>query len=106
MQFQTLDQRTIEDIKQRLIKTYNPREIYVLEPAREDTVDIGILVVVDGKNIEHYDLMTAGHRALVSVKVAKSILVYTQEEFDEYSQDPSTFSYSIKNYGKCVYART
>lgn len=99
-----LDQKIIDDIKQRLVKIYNPREIYVLEPSRQDTIDVGILVVVDGKNIEHYDLMTAGHKALVSVKVAKSILVYTQEEFDEYSQDPSTFSYSIKNYGKRIYA--
>jgi hypothetical protein len=105
METQSLDQKTIEDVKQRLIKTYNPREIYLLEPEREDTIDVGILVVVDGKDIEHYDLMKAGHKALVSVKVAKSILVYTQEEFDEYSEDPSTFSYSIKHYGKRIYAR-
>jgi len=106
MQTQQLDQKTIDEIIQRLVKTYNPREIYLLEPERGDTIDIGILVVVDGQDIEHYDLMKAGHKALVSVKVAKSILVYTQEEFDEYSEDPSTFSYSIKHYGKRIYARS
>ena len=105
METQSLDQKTIEDIKQRLVKAYNPREIYLLEPSREDTIDVSILVVVDGKDIQHYDLMTAGHKALVGVKVAKNILVYTQEEFEEYSQDPSTLSYSIKNYGKRIYAR-
>ena len=100
-----LDQKTIEDIKQRLIKTYNnPREIYLLEPERDD-VDNNILVVVDGKDIEHYDLMKAGRKALVSVKIAKRVLVYTQEEFDEYSEDPSTLTYSIKKYGKRIYAR-
>lgn len=106
METQTLDQKTIEDITQRLVKTYNPREIYLLEPERSDTIDVGILIVVDGKDIEHYDLMKAGHKALVSVKFAKSILVYTQEEFDEYSQDSSTLSYSIKHYGKRIYARS
>src|SRR5689334_17211151 len=95
-----LDQKAIEDIKQRLIKTYdNPREIYLLEPEREDSIDVGILIVVDGKDIEHYDLMKAGRKALVSVKIAKRVLVYTQEEFDEYSEDPSTLTYSIKQYG-------
>ena len=48
MQTQQLDQKTIEDITQRLVKIYNPREIYLLEPERGDTIDIGILVVVDG----------------------------------------------------------
>jgi restriction endonuclease S subunit len=105
MEAQQLNQETIEQIKERLVKTYNPREIYLLEPERSDTIDVGILIVVEGKDIEHYDLMKAGHKALVSVKFAKSILVYTQEEFDEYSEDPSTFSYSIKHYGKRIYAR-
>jgi len=101
-----LDQQTIEDITQRLIKAYdNPREIYLLEPEREDNLDNNILVVVDGKDIEHYDLMKAGRKALVSVKIAKRVLVYTQEEFDEYSEDPSTLTYSIKKYGKRIYAR-
>lgn len=102
---QPLDQKTIEDITQRFVKTYNPREIYLLEPKGYETIDVGILVVVDGKDIDHYKLMIAGHKALVSAKFGKSILVYTQEEFDEYSEDPSTFSYSIKHYGKRIYAR-
>ncbi len=105
MEMQSLDQKTIEEITRRLVKTYNPRKIYLLEPAREDNIDNNILVVVDGKDIEHYKLMTAGHKALIGVKVAKNILVYTQEEFDDYSEDPSTLSYSIKKYGKCIYAR-
>ena len=101
-----LDQKVIEDIKQRFVKTYNPREIYLLEPRREDNIDASLLVVVDGTDIPHYDLMTAGHKALIGIKVAKNILVYTQEEFEEYSQDQSTLSYMIKHYGKRIYART
>ena len=108
MEAQSLDQKTIEDITQRLVKTYNPREIYLLEPEREDTIDIGILVIVDDDMAglqQRYALMAEGHKALIGVKIAKNILVYTKEEFDEYSQDPSTLSYSIKKYGKRIYAR-
>jgi hypothetical protein len=108
METQALDQKIIEEIKQRLVKTYNPREIYLLEPKREDTIDIGILIIVNDDMAglqQRYALMAEGHKALIGVKVAKNILVYTKEEFDEYSQDPSTLSYSIKKYGKRIYAR-
>ncbi len=102
---EALDQKTMDDIKNRLVKIYNPREIYLLEPVREDNVDVGILVVVDGDDINHYKLMVAGHKALIGAKFGKTILVYTQEEFNEYSEDPSTYSYVIKKYGKRIYAR-
>jgi len=100
---EALDQKTIDDVRNRLIKTYNPREIYLLEPVREDNVDVGVLIVVDGEDIEHFDLMKAGHKALVGAKFGKTILVYTQEEFNEYSENPSTFSYTIKKYGQRIY---
>lgn len=105
MEQQKLDQATIEEIKRRLVKVYNPLEIYLLEPQRGDTIDVNLLVIVEGENIPHYDLMTAGHKALIGVKVAKNILVYTPEEFEEYSQDQSTLSYAVKNYGERIYAR-
>lgn len=105
MDIQPLDQNTIEEIKKRLVKTYNPREIYILEPIREDNIDVNILVIVDNANLQQrYALMSEGHKALIGVKVPKSILVYTPEEFAEYAQDQSTLSYLIKKYGKCIYA--
>jgi hypothetical protein len=106
METHPLDQKTIEEITKRLVKTYNPREIYLLEPKGYESIDNNILVVVDGTDIEHYKLIVAGHKALIGVKVFKNILVYTQEEFDEYSADESTLSYVIKKYGKRIYARS
>ena len=108
METQPLDQKTIDEITKRLVKTYNPREIYLLEPAREDSIDNNILVIIDDDKAalqQRYALMAEGHKALIGVKIAKNILVYTKEEFDEYSQDPSTLSHSIKKYGKRIYAR-
>ena len=106
MIIEPLGQSTIEEIKQRLIKTYYPREIYILEPTREDNIDVGILVIVDKAPQQRYAYIAAGHKALIGIKVAKSILVYTMEEFEEYSKDPSTLSYIIKKYGKRIYANT
>jgi hypothetical protein len=106
MEMRSLDQKTIEDIKQRLVKTYDPREIYVLEPHREDDVDIDIMVIVDEAGLQQrYALMAEGHKALIGIKIPKNILVYTKEEFEDYSQDKSTLSYSIKRYGKRIYAK-
>lgn len=106
MFIQPLDQKTIADISERLVKTYNPREIYILEPCREDHIDMDIMVVVDDAGLQNrYALMAEGHKALISIHVPKNILVYTTEEFQEYSADRFTLSYSIKHYGKRIYER-
>jgi hypothetical protein len=106
MKTQSLDENTIEEIKQRLVKTYNPREIYLLEPNGKDNVDVDIMVIVDEAGLQQrYAMMAEGHKALIGVKIPKNILVYTKEEFEDYSSDQSTLSYSIKHYGKRIYAR-
>lgn len=106
MDLKPLDQSTINEITTRLVKTYNPCEIYLLEPENDDySVDVNILVIVENANLQQrYALMAEGHKALIGVDVAKNILVYTPEEFAEYSQDPSTLSYVIKKRGKRIYA--
>lgn len=105
MQFQTLDQKTVDEIRQRLVKTYSPRAIYLLEPLGKDKIDIDILVIIDTADLQQrYALMAEGHKALIGVKIPKNILVYTVQEFEDYAKDQSTLSYSIKNYGKCIYA--
>ena len=106
---QPLDKKTIEDIAQHLVKTYNPREIYLLEPCRESDidVDINIMVVVDDAAglQQRYALMAEGHKALIGVNISKNILVYTKEEWEDWSTDQSTLSYSIKRYVKRIYAK-
>lgn len=107
METQILDQQTIEEITKRLVKTYNPREIYLREPHPQDKIiDIDIMVIVDEAGLQQrYALMAEGYKALIGVKIAKNILVYTKEEFEDYSTDKSTLSYSIKHYGKRIYAK-
>ena len=107
MHIQSLDHKTIDEIKQRLIKTYNPCEIYLLEPQPGGNVDINIMVIVEQAGLQQrYAMMAEGHKALIGIKIPKNILVYTKEEFEDYSNDLSTLSYSIKHYGKRIYAKT
>lgn len=105
MNLQRLDKNTVEEIIKRLVKTYDPLEIYLLEPQYDNNIDNNILVIVEGDDIAHYALMTKGHKALVGVDIAKNILVYTKEEFAEYAQDASTLSYLIKRDGSRIYAK-
>ena len=107
MHIHTLDQKTIEDIKQRLVKTYNPCLIYLLEPQSGDNIDINIMVIVEHAGLQQrYAMMAEGHKALIGIKIPKNILVYTKEEFEDYSKDASTLSYSIKHHGRCIYEKT
>jgi hypothetical protein len=107
MPTQSLDPKTIDKIKKRLIETYHPFEIYLLEPQHADQVDVGILVVVEQAGLQgRYAMMAEGHKALIGIKVPKNILVYTKQEFEDYSSDTSTLSYSIKHYGNRIYKLT
>lgn len=106
MHSHSLDQKTIHDITQRLVKTYSPSEIYLLEPQQGDNIDINILVIVEQAGLQQrYAMMAEGHKALIGIKIPKNILVYTEQEFQDYANDPSTLSYSIKQYGKRIYAK-
>ncbi len=106
MDLQPLNQNTINEITTRLVKIYNPREIYLLEPENDNfSIDVNILVIVENANLQQrYTLISEGHKALIGIDIAKNILVYTPEEFAEYSQDTSTLSYDIKKRGKRIYA--
>lgn len=103
---QPLSQEIIDTITTRLVKTYEPLEIHLLEPRTNDDVEINIIVIVENAGLQQrYALMAEGHKALIGIKIPKNLLVYTKTEFEEYSADESTLSYSVKNYGKRIYAK-
>jgi hypothetical protein len=70
MEAQLLDKKMIETIAQRLVKTYNPREIYLLEPYQEDNIiDVNIIIIVDEAGLQQrYALMMEGLKALNDLK--------------------------------------
>lgn len=100
----------MEEVKKRLIKTFNPVEIYVFGSYARGTADeesdLDLLIIVD--QCDRKDLfkaMSEGHRALLGLDISKDILVLDKKEFDIASEDKSRVFYSIKRKGKKIYAR-
>lgn len=98
----------IEEVKKRLIKTYNPTEIYIFGSYAwgipDEESDLDLCVVVDTLDKDRYRLLVDGHKALMDLDLAKDIILCTQEEFDERVDNVSTLVYKIKRRGKQIYA--
>lgn len=104
-----ISQEVIEEVKNRLIKTYNPIAIYLFGSyawgtPNEDS-DLDLLIVVDKSDERSFDRVRAGQRVLFGLGIAKDLIVYTKEEFDELSSRITTLGYKIKKDGKVLYAR-
>jgi uncharacterized protein len=104
-----INQTTIEEVKNRLVKTYNPIAIYLFGSyawgsPTEDS-DLDLLIVVDESNEKSYRRTYSGHTALIGLDVSKDLVVYTKEEFEKVSNDITTLGYKIKKEGKRIYAR-
>ena len=105
-----INKETIEEVKNRLIKTYDPIAIYLFGSyawgsPTEDS-DLDLLIVVDTSNERSFDRTRPGQRALFGLGVSKDMIVYTKEEFEKYAENITTLCHKIKNDGKVLYART
>ncbi|KKP29498.1 MAG: Nucleotidyltransferase domain protein [candidate division TM6 bacterium GW2011_GWF2_30_66] len=104
-----IDKKTIEEVKNRLVKTYNPLAIYIFGSyawgsPTEDS-DLDLLIIIDKSNEKSYSRSIAGHKALFGVGISKDIIIYTKEEFDKISENITTLGYKIKREGELIYAR-
>ncbi len=99
----------IEEVKKRLIKTYDPVTIYLFgsyawgHPDEES--DLDLLIVVDKSDEKSYRRPVAGHMALRGLDISKDIIVQTKEVFDHRSREITTLEFKIKRDGKVLYAR-
>jgi predicted nucleotidyltransferase len=105
-----ISQEVIEEVKNRLVKTYNPVAIYLFGSyawgtPNEDS-DLDLLIVVDESDERSFERVRVGQRALFGLGISKDLIVYTQEEFDIFSNRITTLGYKIKNEGKVLYAST
>jgi uncharacterized protein len=102
-------QATIDEAIQRLIKAYNPLQIYLYgdyawgTPNEESTIDI--LVIVEASDERIIKRGYPAFEALLGLKIPKNVVVLTRDEFDQYTQDPNSSTSEIKNRGKILYAR-
>ncbi|MBX9831234.1 nucleotidyltransferase domain-containing protein [Candidatus Babeliales bacterium] len=100
---------TIDEAIKRLVKAYDPLEIYLYgdyawgTPTEDSHLDL--LIVIKSSDEEAYKRGYLAFEALLGLKIPKNIIVFTQEEFEKYSQDKLSDFYKIKTKGKIAYAR-
>lgn len=99
----------IEEAKNRLIKAYDPLEIYLFgsyawgQPDQDS--DLDLVVVVDQSDEKSYKRPIRGYDALMSMRVPNDIIIYTKQEWNELALNRTTLAYKIKNQGKKLYAK-
>ena len=104
-----ISKETIDEVKNRLVKTYDPIAIYLFGSyawgnPTEDS-DLDILIVVDKSDERPIKRSIEGYKALWGLGISKDIIVYTENEFENAAQKKMTLSYKIKSMGKVIYAR-
>lgn len=104
-----INKAVIEEVKSRLVKTYNPIAIYIFGSyawghPTEDS-DLDLLIVVDESDKKSYKRPIAAYKALRGIDISKDIIIHTKEEFDRISSNITTLVYKIKKDGELIYAR-
>jgi predicted nucleotidyltransferase len=104
-----INTETIEEVKNRLVKAYDPIAIYLFGSyawgsPTEDS-DLDLLIVVDKSDEKSYKRPIPGYTALRGLDISKDIIVHTKEVFDRRSADITTLEYKIKKEGRILYAR-
>ena len=102
-----LDEDLKSKILKRLITAYHPKEIYLFGSYAwgnpDEQSDIDLMIVVDESSEKPHQRPRKGFRALRGLKIAKDILVYTKDEFDNLANDISTLCYRVKKEGLRLY---
>ena len=102
-----LDENRLKEIIQRLVKAYNPLEIYLFgsytwgEPDKDS--DIDFFVVVEKSENEPAERIRIGLHELKGIHEDVDILVFTLEEIENRKEHPSTLVHKIFSSGVKLY---
>ncbi len=105
-----ISKEIIQEAIQRLVKAYNPLSIYLYgryawgTPDEDD--DLNLLIIIESSNERVTKRSHKAFDALLGLEVPTNVVVFTQEEFNSFSQDINSLTYEVKNRGKIVYARS
>lgn len=105
-----ISKQIIEKVKNRLVKTYQPKAIYLFgsyawgQPNKES--DLDLLIIVKESNEKSYKRSIAGDYALHGLMISKDLIILTKEEFEKRANDITTLCYKIKKEGKILYAQS
>lgn len=104
-----ISKEVLEEVKSRLIKTYDPLSIYLFGsyawgmPTEES--DLDLLIIVDASDERPIKRSLKGYKALWGLDISKDIMVYTKDEFEQASKKEMSLSHKIRSMGKVIYAR-
>ena len=105
-----ISQETIQEAVQRLVKAYDPLEIYLFgsyawgNPNEDD--DLNFLLVIESSDEKVYKRGDKAFDVLLGLKIPTNVIVFTKQEFDTFSQDVTSLTYEVKSRGKMLYARS
>ena len=97
----------IDEITKRLVKVYQPREIYLFGShawgTPTDFSDIDIFIIVSDSKLAGADRIRPGLKELMDLKVAVDLLVYTTDEIETRRDHPSTLAHMVMTRGVKLY---
>lgn len=105
-----INKAVIDEVKNRLVKTYDPLAIYLFgsyawgTPTKDS--DLDLLIIVEKSEEKSYKRPLPGQRVLFGLGISKDLIVYTKEEFDRYSADATSLCHKIGQAGRIIYAKS
>ena len=101
---------TIEEVKNRLVRVYDPLQIYLFGSyawgTPNDDSDLDLLVVVESSEEKRHKRSKIGFAALWGLGISKDLVVYTRAELAAYATDPNTLVAKVLKDGRELYARS
>lgn len=87
-------ERFFEEVNQRLIKTYDPLEIYLFGSyawgCPDEDSNLNLLVIVEKLDQDCYQALVVDHRALIGLNLSKDLLLLSKAEFEKSTQSATT----------------
>ena len=104
------NKKVIDTVTNRLVKAYNPLAIFLFgsyawgTPTNDS--DLDLMIVVDHSDEKSYIRPRKGFKALRGMKIAKDLIVYTKQEFNDRVSELTSLAYKIKSNGIKLYERS
>ncbi len=102
-----LSDRLIFDITDRLVKEFNPENIFLFGSHAWGTPnadsDLDLLIILSSSDISPTQRSTLAYRCLRDIPYPLDILVKTREEVEKFSQVPQSLEHQILLKGRCLY---
>jgi predicted nucleotidyltransferase len=102
-----MDMIMINQIKERLVKEFNPEHIFLFgshawgNPDKDS--DLDFLVIIEKSDISPAKRASLAYRCLRDIQYPLDVIVKTRKEVEKYSDVPAALEFKILNKGKLLY---